>query len=44
MLAAYEQWAERTGAISTEEALAMPLNQQDRYFYEGEKEPNTLNK
>ncbi|MGB3587352.1 MAG: arylsulfatase, partial [Tunicatimonas sp.] len=39
MLAAYEQWAERTGAISTEEALAMPLNQQDRYFYEGEKEP-----
>lgn len=44
MVAAYEQWAKRIGARSTDEAMAMPLNQQDRYLYEGEKEPNTLNK
>ncbi|WKN43565.1 arylsulfatase [Tunicatimonas pelagia] len=44
MMAAYEQWAERVGAHSNEASLAMPLNQQDRYLFEGEKEPNTLNK
>ena len=44
MIAAYEQWAERIGTRSTEEAMDMSLNQQDRYLYEGEKGSNSLNK
>jgi arylsulfatase len=34
----YNQWARRTGARTTQEALEMGTNQQDRYLYEEEKE------
>ncbi|MEM9830377.1 MAG: arylsulfatase [Bacteroidota bacterium] len=40
MIAAFGSWAQRIGARTTEESLAMPLNLQDRYFYEGEKQEN----
>jgi len=43
MMGAYEAWAQRIGARSTEEALAMPLNQQDRYLFEGEKSQESVN-
>jgi hypothetical protein len=43
MIAAYEAWAQRIGARSTEEALALPLNQQDRYLFEGEKSQESVN-
>ena len=37
MVDQYDAWAQRTGARTTEAAMAMPLNQQDRYLYEEEK-------
>lgn len=37
MIQTYNTWAQRVGAHTTEEAEAMPLNQQDRYLYEEEK-------
>ena len=37
MMKVFDEQAERIGANTTEEALAMPLNQQDRYLYEEEK-------
>jgi len=43
MLTAYEKWAERIGAHNTEESMAMPLNQQDRYLYEEEMETSSTN-
>ena len=38
MAAEYDTWAERVGARNTKEAMAMPVNQQDRYLYPGEKQ------
>ncbi|MEK6479731.1 arylsulfatase [Catalinimonas sp. 4WD22] len=37
MISKYDQWAERIGGKTTEEAIEMPVNQQDRYLYEDEK-------
>ena len=37
MISQYDAWAERVGARTTEVAQQMPINQQDRYLYEGEK-------
>ncbi|MEQ9439545.1 MAG: arylsulfatase [Cyclobacteriaceae bacterium] len=37
MIKTYDAQAKRVGARTTEEAIAMPLNQQDRYLYEDEK-------
>ena len=37
MVEQYDSWAQRVGARDSEEAMAMPLNHQDRYLYEGEK-------
>jgi arylsulfatase len=34
----YDQWAQRTGAKTSQEALEMGTNQQDRYLYEKERE------
>ena len=34
----YDTWANRVGARSDEEAKNMPVNQQDRYLYEEEKQ------
>ena len=34
----YNQWARRTGARTTQEALEMGTNQQDRYLYEEERD------
>ena len=43
MIAAYEEWAERIGARTTQEALALPLNPQDRYLFEDEKGTESVN-
>ena len=42
MIAQYDTWAQRIGGRTTEEAMQMPLNQQDRYLYEEEKEEATV--
>jgi arylsulfatase len=36
MAAKYDAWVNRIGATSNEMAKGMPVNQQDRYLYEGE--------
>lgn len=38
MVNAYDTWAERVGARTTQQAMDMPINQQDRYLYPGEKQ------
>ena len=37
MMEQYNAWAQRVGARTSEEAMRMPINQQDRYLYEGER-------
>nr|WP_262919011.1 arylsulfatase [Tunicatimonas sp. TK19036] len=37
MIQTFDAQAKRVGARTSEEAMAMPLNQQDRYLYEDEK-------
>lgn len=39
----YDAWAARIGALSDEEAKNMPVNQQDRYLYEDEKQEMAQN-
>ena len=36
MINEYNRWAQRTGGRTTEAAMQMPVNQQDRYLYEDE--------
>lgn len=43
MLATYDAWAARVGARTTQEAMDMPINRQDRYLFPGEKQ-SALNK
>ncbi len=37
MISKYDRWAQRIGGRTTEAAVQMPVNRQDRYLYEDEK-------